>query len=83
MRLMSRALGDAGPLSRFLAVRRQPGTKWQRWESVAVDLRDATGELISREGLHSWALAYGIPDTNRASDHDQYVQAMERAGIEI
>lgn len=83
MRLISRALGDAGPLPRFLAARRQPGTKWQTWESIAVEIQTHTGELITREGLHKWAVRYGIPDTTRTDNPATYRSTVQSAGISI
>lgn len=82
-RLLSRVLGDAGPLSRFIAARRIPGPKWQSWEAIGFELRQLTGESITRGGLNKIALRYGIPDTTRNDNIDEYCWQVKAAGITI
>lgn len=83
MRLLSRALSDAGPLSAFLAARRHPGTNWMTWEQIGFQLHERTGEHVTREGLHKMAQRYGIPDTARTDDAGTYRKAVADLGITI
>lgn len=83
MRLLSRALGKRGPLSTFLAHRRVPGAPWKTWEAIGFELHQLTGEHITREGLHKMAVRYGIPDTARDDNLDEYVWQLKSAGIRI
>lgn len=84
MRLLSRALGPAGPLSAFIAHRRCPGQLyWQTWEEISFSLRELTGEHVTREGLHKMAVRYGIPDTTRTGSEKAYRKAIAKAGIKI
>ena len=44
-------LGDAGPLSAFVAVRRNNGRSWRR---IAANLHEQTGIDVTSETLRSW-----------------------------
>lgn len=83
MRLLSRALRGHGPLSVFLATRRCPGKGWETWESIGYDMRNLTGEHLTREGLHKMAIRYGIPDTTRDDDPAAYRATIADCGIKI
>ena len=75
-KLMTAKLGEAGPLARFIALRRVPGADWVPVETIAHELYAITGLEITREGLTKWMRHYGIPlDTTRSgseSDAEAY-----------
>lgn len=60
-RLMSAKLGEAGPVARFIAERREPGDNWTQVETIAAQLYASTGETITRAGLTKWMAHYRIP----------------------
>jgi hypothetical protein len=85
MRLLSRALGDAGPLDRFIASRRVPGDRWHRWSDIADDIATATGERFSGESVRQWAVTLGIPQDTGKNDgaiaRGAFLDAISKQGI--
>jgi hypothetical protein len=84
MRLISRALGERGPLSAYLAKRRTPGDGWLTWEQIVFELFGDTGETFTRAGLTNWAERYGIPVDSRPTDNaDAFRTQLASAGLKI
>ncbi|MES2123483.1 MAG: hypothetical protein V4503_02225 [Gemmatimonadota bacterium] len=87
MRMVSQLLGKHGPLERFLAVRRTPGDTWLSWEQIGYEIQERTGESFTREGIHRWALRFGIFGNTRKHDGPQlttdYLNAIAAKGIDI
>jgi hypothetical protein len=88
MRLLSRILREKTgvDLPTFMASRRHPGLQWRTWEQITAELAEATGETLSREGVHRWSQRYGIP---RSYQHDgpdyqkSYRDALAKRGIAV
>jgi hypothetical protein len=87
MRLVSVALGDAGPLDRFIATRRVPGDNWRRWDDIADEMTSQLGSIISvsRESVRQWAMELGIPEATRKNDgakeRGEFLEVLSKRGI--
>jgi hypothetical protein len=85
MRLFSRALGDAGPLDRFIAARRVPGDNWLRWIDIAAQITELTDAPVTGESVRQWAMALGVPEDTRKNDdalkRGEFLRVVSEQGI--